>query len=226
MFAAIDTIKMKAILFYILIILLFSYSCKKEEYRKPVIAGIYDSTFDLHEFSPPLKVNLKLDTLNNFYVGADSIDINLDGKFDLIIKQRLYLDIKPPINYTYYNYPFCSLKCKNGLECSEKFESYYQGQGSIGGATGIDALSYYNRIDNISNWSGIITDTLNTSIKAMWTDTHSLYSITNGYWFYLTNTEKYIGIRMKINSQYKYGWIRVNEISRENISFISYAFEK
>jgi len=211
---------MKAILFYILILLLFSYSCKKEEYREPVYAGIYDSTFTLHEFSPPLKVNLKLDTLNNFYFGADSMDINLDGKFDLIIKQRLYLDKIQPIQLTDDDNPYCLLKFKNGLEFSTIIEYIIRGQGDVGHKIGIDPISTYHRIDNISDWSGNVTS------AAMWLEPASNYYNSNGSWYDFTNTEKYIGIRMKINSQYKYGWIRVNEISRENISFISYAIEK
>ena len=148
------------------------------------------------------------------------MDINLDGNSDLSIKQRMYLDIIAPNNFTYDNYPYCLLEFKNGLEFSTKIESYVQGQGSVGKIIGIDTLSYKNRIDNISEWSCNITKAV------MWHDTNSTYRITNGYWFYLTNAEKYIGIRMKINSHYKFGWIKVNEFSRENISFVSYALEK
>lgn len=211
---------MKTSIYSIFVFLLFFYSCKKEEYRNPVFAGVYDSSFTFHEFNPPLKVNLKLDSLNNFYIGADSLDINLDGNFDLIIKQRMYLDITKPNYYTYDTYPYCLLTFRNGLEFSKKNQYYIQGHGQYGTNVGIDTLNYKNRIDNISEWSGTDTN------AAMWLDPDSPRSSSNGVWFYLTNAEKYIGIRMKINSRFKYGWIKVNEVSRENISFISYALEK
>ena len=211
---------MKTLLNYISIFLLFFYSCKKEESRVPVFAGIYDSTFTFHEFATPLKVNLKLDPLNNFYIGTDSLDINLDGNFDLIIKQRMYLDITKPNYYTYDTYPYCLLTFRNGVEFSKKIQYYIQGHGQYGTNVGIDTLNYKNRIDNISEWSGTVTNT------AMWLDPSSSLVSSNGVWFYLTNAEKYIGIRMKIDSRYKFGWIKVKEISREDISFISYAIEK
>ena len=186
----------------------------------PVFAGIYDSNYTFHEFAAPLKVNLKLDPLNNFYIGADSLDINLDGNFDLIIKQRMYLDITKPNYYTYDTYPYCLLTFRNGLEFSKKIQYYIQGHGQYGTNVGIDTLNYKNRIDNISEWSGTVAN------AAMWLDPSSSLVSSNGVWFYLTNAEKYIGIRMKIDSRYKFGWIKVKEISREDISFISYAIEK
>lgn len=184
------------------------------------MAGIYDSTFTFHEFAPPLKVNLKLDILSNFYIGADSLDINSDGDFDLIIKQRMYLDKVQPINLTDNNNPYCLLTFKNGLEFSTKIEYIYRGQGDVGHKMGIDTLSYKVRIDNISEWSDNIAN------AAMWLEPSRNYYNSRGNWYYLTDAEKYIGIRMKINSRYKYGWIKVDEISRENISFLSYAIEK
>jgi len=211
---------MKTSWYYFFIFLLFLYSCKKGDDREPVLAGIYDSSLTFHEFSPPFKVNLKLDTLNNFYVGNDSMDINLDGNFDLIIKQRMYLDIKKPNYYTYDTYPYCLLRFKNGLQFSTKIQHYPQGHGQFGTDVGIDTLNYNNRIDNISDWSGTVTNT------AMWLDPSSSLVSSSGVWFYLANTEKYIGLRMKINSHYKFGWIKVKQISRENITFISYALEK
>jgi len=215
----INTFEMKTSLYYISILLLFFYSCKKEQYRVPVFAGIYDSTFTYHEYTPPLKVNLKLYSQNNFYVGADSLDINSDGNFDLIIKQRMYLDKIQPIYLTDDNNPYCLLVFKNGLEFSTKIEYIYRGQGDVGHKIGIDTLSYDSRIDNISEWSGDVTN------AAMWLEPSSNFYNSRGNWYFLTNAEMYIGLRMKINSRYKFGWIKVNELSRENISFISYAIE-
>jgi hypothetical protein len=211
---------MKTFAYFIIVILVFLFACKKEEDKSPVLAGVYDSSFIFNEFNPPLKVNLKLDAQKKFYVGTDSLDIDLDGNFDLIIKQRLYLDIAKPQYYTYETYPYCLLTFRNGLEFSKKIQYYIQGHGTYGTNVGIDTLNYENRIDTISEWSGTVTNT------AMWIEPTSSLVSSNGVWYYLTNSEKYIGIRMNINSRFKYGWIKVNQISRENISFISYALEK
>jgi hypothetical protein len=211
---------MKTLAYSIIVILLFLFACKKEEDRSPVLAGVYDSSFLFHEFNPPLKVNLKLDSQSKFYIGADSLDINQDGNFDLIIKQRLYLDIAKPQYYTHETYPYCLLTFRNGLEFSKKMQYYIQGHGTYGTNVGIDTLNYENRIDTISEWSGTDTN------AALWIDPPTSLTSSNGVWFNLRNAEKYIGIRMKVNSQFKYGWIKVSQVMRENISFSSYALEK
>lgn len=209
---------MKRLLYYPLIFLLIFYSCKKEDDRKPVTAGIYDSTFTYHEFSPPLKVILQKDTLNNYSFGADSADINMDGNFDLIISQR-FPDKSVP-RFDKERYPFCRLILKNGLELATKREKYSQGQGYWNYSIWVDSLHFETRIDNLSNWSDFYTS------YAMWLVAPTIFWGSNGCWYNLTDTEMYIGIRMKIDASYHYGWIKVNVISRENISFISYALEK
>jgi hypothetical protein len=60
----------------------------------------------------------------------------------------------------------------------------------------------------------------------MWCNSSDSFVSYNGFWYEVTNTEMYIGLRMKINSDYKYGWIKVNALSREKITFLSYAIEK
>jgi len=195
-------------------------SCKKEEPRKAVFAGIYYSTLDYHEFNPSLKVKLEFDSSLNTSYGVDSIDINSDGNFDLIIKQRIRLDNNPAHHITDSDFPYCRLTLKNGLEVATKNEIYYIGLGQTNNVDWADTIQYNSRIDTISEW----TDP-NASIW-MWVVPPTGLWGSNGCWYNLTNAEKYIGLRMKINSRYKLGWIKVNEISRENILFISYAIEK
>lgn len=213
-----NTFQMKTIINCILIILLISSSCKKEESRKHIFAGIDDSTFTLHEFSPPLKVELTLDTLTDNYQGSDSIDINQDGVYDIIISHRIHL---PPESGTpsYEHFPYFRLTLKNGLQVATKVQSYPVGHGQLNDIHWVDALNYETRIDAWPDW------TEKNVFQLMWA-IPPVGSAPYGPWYDLTNEEKYIGIRMKINSQYKYGWIKVNEVSRENIQFISYAIEK
>lgn len=206
---------MKRLLYYTLIFLLFLNSCKKEDERKAVTAGVYDPTFTYHEFSPPFKVNQKLDSLTKYSFGVDSIDINLDGNFDLIISQSFGISTSETANL----FPYCKLTLKNGLEVASKTENYNIGHGQTGAVDWVDTLKYNLRIDHLNNWSGT-----NTS-RWMWVVPPTSFWGTNGCWYNLTDTEMYIGIRMKIDGKYQYGWIKVNEISREEMLFLSYALE-
>ena len=106
------------------------------------------------------------------------------------------------------------------MEVATKREKYSQGQGYFNSIDWVDSLQYNTRIDNIYEWSAT-----NTS-RAMWLVAPTIFWGSNGCWYYLTNAEMYIGIRMKTDSGYKFGWMKVNEISRENMFFISYAMEK
>jgi hypothetical protein len=210
---------MKTIINCILLILLIFSSCKKEETRKAVTAGIYDSSFTFHEFSTPLKVELTLNTLTDNYQGSDSIDINQDGVYDLINSLRIH--IPPPSGVpSWEQFPYCRLILKNGLEVATKIEYYSVGHGQNDDVNWVDTLNYENRIDNISEWSE------SNAIRTMWAIPPISYGVTYGPWYNPTNVVRYIGIRMKVGSRYKYGWIKVNEVSREDMQFISYAIEK
>lgn len=157
--------------------------------------------------------------MKNRYIGADSLDINLDGKFDLTINQRKPLESINPNYYTIDNFPAFWITMKNGLEAATKIEYYGLGHGQYGNVSWIDTLNYKSRIDNIPDWSANISHSL-------WSVPPTLRWGSYGCWYNLTNTEKYIAIRMKIDSRYKYGWIKVNEKSRENMLFLSSALEK
>lgn len=202
-----------------LILFLVLLSCEKEDDRKPVLAGVYDNDFIFHEFSPALKVDLKLDTLNNYYHGSDSMDINLDGSYDLIISQRILTDTANPDRSNYKNYPFCRLTLKNGLQVATKKECFPVGHGQTSEVNWVDTLQYQTRIDNFEQWSSNIS-------HMMWAVPPTIFWGSDGCWYNLVNAERYIGIRMKINSRYKFGWIKVHQTSREEVSYISFALEK
>lgn len=209
---------MKALLYYTFIILIFLSSCSKEDTRPAVTAGIYDSSFTYHEFSPPLKVELSLDTSTDNYMGVDSIDINQDGAYDIIISHRIYL---PPESGTpsYEHFPYFRLTLKNGLQVATKVQSYYVGHGQLDDVYWVDALNYETRIDLWTDWAE------KNVFQLMWA-IPPVGSAPYGPWYDLTNEEKYIGFRMKIDSRFKYGWIKVKVISRDDMQFLSYVLEK
>ncbi|MCG6191510.1 hypothetical protein [Maribellus maritimus] len=215
----IKTINEMKTLSYLFFITLFIFSsCSKVDTGKIIIAGTYDSDLLYYEFSPPLKVELSLDTLTDNYIGEDSIDINQDGVYDIIISHRIHL---PPKSGTpsYDHFPFYRLTLKNGLQVATKLQSYPVGHGQLNDVNWVDALSYKTRIDTWSDWSE------NNETRTMWA-IPPVSTAPYGPWYNLTNEEKYIGIRMKIDSRFKYGWIKVNVISREDMQFLSYALEK
>jgi hypothetical protein len=69
-----------------LIFLTSLISCN-DEFRNTnvVLAGMYKSFSVYHEFLPTLAVKTELNIATGFYEGSDSIDLNLDDNFDLII---------------------------------------------------------------------------------------------------------------------------------------------
>ncbi|MEZ5083421.1 MAG: hypothetical protein R2750_08235 [Bacteroidales bacterium] len=218
---------MKSLIIPILIILLALYSCNKDNsepqifsIENQIFAGEYNADLDLKEFNPPLKVDLISDSLLNFKYGVDSIDINTDGNYDLIIHQRFIMDWNDTVQISNTNYPFCSLTLKNGLEVACKNEIFYIGLGQTSSVLWVDSLEYLKRIDNLNDWSET-----NTNIW-MWVVPPTSFWGSYGCWYNLIETEKYIGIRMKIITDYKFGWIKINQESRENFEFVSYAIEK
>jgi len=162
---------------------------------------------------------LELDTITDNFKGSDSIDINLDGSYDIIINQRIHI---PQASGTpsYEQFPYYRLDFKNGLSVATKVEYYIVGHGDYNNVNWVDTLNYESRIDNIAEWSEP------NASRFLWAVPPVNYAVSNGTWYYLTNSVNYIGIRMKIGSRYKLGWIKVNEISNEEILFVSCAIEK
>ena len=110
--------KLPHILLLSFLFLLILSSCKKdEEITSPIFAGVYNDSMLFHEFNPPLQIQLQTDTLKNIQYGIDSIDIDLDGSFDIHINQRIYIDWSDNFNRNYLekdNFPFIGLRLNNG----------------------------------------------------------------------------------------------------------------
>ena len=211
---------MKLFFSYIIIVIFLVSSCNKEEPKEPIYAGIYDTDFFFQEFNPPFQIDLKFDSLLNIKYGVDSIDLNVDGNFDLFVSQRILLDYDNSSNIVWDNFPYCRLKLKNGLEVSTLTQCYPAGHGYYDSVDWVDTLNYNYEIDTNIDWSET-----NTS-RSMWAVPPSSLVRSFGCWFKVVNSEKYIAIRMKIGSHYKYGWIKVNQISHEKFLIVSYAIEK
>jgi hypothetical protein len=200
-------------------------SCSKdeiEEITSTVFAGISNDSMFCHEFNPPWQITLQTDTLKNINYGIDSIDINSDSRYDIAISQRIFLDWNDNFNRAYleeYNYPFTRLIPRNGLEVAIKRHKVSMPHDNSHVETWVDTLSFNYPINNKMDWSGA------NSFYTMWCVTSSLYQGTYGTWFYVKEEERFIGIRMKMQSEYKFGWIKINQKSRNNLEILSYAIE-
>lgn len=203
-----------------LIILLLIFSCKADFDDKLVVAGKYDYTYIYHEFLPPLTVEMKLDSLTNFYFGEDSIDFDFDGNFDANIVARFPLnDSLAEINNIDED-SFFRIYMKNDYQVAVKDMPYSCGHGYCNYIPLICPIEYNTLLNNFPDWS----DTKNTSI--LWLKPYSHWKFS--WWSQIENEEMYIGIRRKETGarnkiNYKYGWIKVNALSHKNISFTSFA---
>lgn len=216
---------MKWILSIFVILTVFVIACDHENgdddpnnNKLPVYAGIINESMLFTELNPPLSVNLEYNDESQYYAGADSLDINSDGSYDLII------DVGIPsidtITVTPWLYPHTTLYYKNGLEVAVYTEYYPLGLGQYGKIDWVDTLKYKVRIDTFESWS-------EESIRNfMWVVPPAVIWGSNGCWYEPENAERYIGIRMKHDTLFNYGWIRVNEISNTELEFLSYAIEK
>lgn len=211
---------MKQIIIPVVIFLLTLHSCKKDKEEIPVIAGDLNLEMVHWEFNPALKIQLQIDPANNMKYGKDSIDINQDGNYDLFFYLKLFIDRKETDRLDYGTY-YGKLVAKNGLEISTKTETYYIGLGQTNDISWVDTLKYEDKVSSRNNWS----DPINTVYNFMWV-LPARPTMSNGCWFDIFDDERYIGIRMKINSEYKYGWLKVNQDSDRNIEIQSYAIEK
>jgi hypothetical protein len=210
-----------------LIILLSLISCNDEfENNNVVLAGKYDSSYIYHEYLPPLTVKIELNITTGFYEGKDSIDLNLDGNSDLIISIRLHPNDTIYEKVMRYYYPTCRFELKNGFEVAIKKINYSCGHGVCNWADFIATFEYGSDIVNSSDWSESDTN------QTLWNifPPGVGYPYPEGWWSIVDNEEMYIGIRHKHNGPkntfyFNYGWIKVNALDHQNMSFVSYAME-
>jgi hypothetical protein len=222
--------KLTPVLIVNILILLILSSCKKEEITFPVFAGIYNDSLFYHEFNPPWEITLQTDTLKNIKNGTDSIDMDRDGSFDLIVRQRFFLDYTDNYNPGYLkedNFPYIGLRAKNDFDVAYQWMKVNVGQGYFNSISLVDALPYKTRIDQIKNWCNSSVSYYFGSENGqiwLWGAPPSIFW-TFGPWYSMTNTETYVGIRKKANGKYKFGWIKFKVTSRDQFEILSYAME-
>lgn len=207
---------MKIIALIILLIIL--YSCEEREFRYPVAAGKYNTHYLYTEYKPSIQLDLRIDSISGCYFGRDSIDIDMDGNYDLIIDQKHAIE-EGSKDCLGENFPHVSITLKNDLELVEKIEYYSMGHGAVGSSYWVNALEYDTRIENCRDWSLLKKKSL------LWA-TPQGYTGYGGFWRGLEDTERYIGIRKKVESDYKYGWIKIYQSNYKRFEIKSCAIQK
>jgi hypothetical protein len=215
--------------FFFFFILASSFSCKKDEKIPDPIpvnttvnvqAGICDSSFTYHVFSPALKIPINWDTLNLYGSGSDSIDLNSDGSFEItILLSLLNYDSIHLLNGNMPNpFPCCKLLLKNDFEIAKYTETFPIGLGQTGTADFADTLLYNENINHISGWSNGGSYGIN-----MWGENPGGAGHPSFGGWYSSNSIMYLGLRINGN---KYGWIEADLTDKYAPVFIRYAFQK
>lgn len=227
--------KLPHILLLNILFLLILSSCKKE-ITSPVFAGVYNDSMLFHEFNQPLQIQFQTDTLRNIQYGIDSMDIDLDGRFDIFISQRIYLDWSDDFNRSYLekdDFPFIGLRLKNGFEVAYTNLSFPLGLGAFYSVEMVDTIPYQARLDKTTEWhdsnmhSSAYIGYYNNSIW-LWGIPPSSFWLLGDYgpWYKLSNKEMFIGIRKKLDTEYKLGWVKIKVFNHDKFEILSYAIEK
>jgi hypothetical protein len=211
---------MKVICVVLLPLLFYCFACDKEEKtpESPVLAGVHDTGMVYTEFNPPVQSVLSLDS-TGYLFGSDSLDINADGVFDIIIQQQVWPDDSFPGGST-TEYPFAGLTLKNGLCVAIKNEVVPIGLGQTTTIKWVDTMLLKARIDKGPVWSE--PDAYHT----LWSVPPATFWGSNGPWYNLAEDERYIGLKMTTPSGEKYGWLKCYQKSRKELAFLGCAIRK
>lgn len=179
-----------------------------------VYAGVYDTTFSYHEFTSPIEITVSWDSQNLYGVGRDSLDLDSNGTYDLLITLNLLNeDSLHLLNGIPNPFPSCVLNAQNATEIAYYTETYYIGLGQTATATFADRLDFNERIDLMSTWG--------ESLK-MWSENPGgAGTPPYGDWYSAT-AENYLAF--KINDD-NFGWIAIDSSSPKNPKILSYAVQ-
>ena len=124
-----------------------------------------------------------------------------------------------------YFLPFCRLILQNGFEVAMRGFPYACGHGICKYAPFYDVIEFDTDISHYPTWNPGGKDI------TMWLITPADSGFPPGWWYYVEDKEMHIGIRQKQfgakkSIYYKYGWIKVNAVSHQNTSYVSFAIEK
>jgi hypothetical protein len=197
-------------------------SCEKTNTRKDVLknrevyAGQYDSSLIYHEFDPPWELAFVWDNENIYGLGKDSMDIDSDKDFDIMISAFIINPEKIDlIDFSQSAYPSYSIELENNFSLAVCTELFPIGQGSVGTAEFVDTLNFGVRVDVLSAWSETLP------FVDMWQSNPGFMAPSEGSWFHAGGI-KYIGLK----KDSKHGWIEVDATDANHLKFTRFAVQK
>lgn len=211
---------MRPLVILLLLPFVLLVSCNKDEDEKPdVYTGVVNEEMYQQVLNPPLQLQMYLDTSSHYYFGADSLDLDGNGSTDLklVTSYGEQAALRSPGQL----YDHFTLHLSNGFELATNLEKYGVGLGQTATATWVDTLSYNKKINDRPSWSE------STNMIAMWAvpPDYVVFWGSDGPWYALTNQTKFIAIRKKSGSEYKYGWVEIIENSRYDLRVNAFAVE-
>lgn len=196
-------------------------SCKKDNETnnsnnatptKNILAGINDGTFSSYDYQPNLEVALVWDAQNLYGAGSDSIDLDMNGSYDLfVVLNVLNNDSTHLLGGALPNpFPVCSMSTSSEFQLAFYTVGYAIGMGQTSSASFIDRLNLSERIDLLTDWrhSGVLWQQ----------NPGSAGTPPFGDWYSATSSN-YIGIKQNGN---KYGWIEVDASDPYRPKFVRY----
>lgn len=213
-----NKISLTALLFFSLILV---SSCSKEveetqnSTSSPQIkAGVYDGTYEYHDYQPGIQATINWDAQNLYGYAYDSIDLDLNGSYDLYITiNALNMDSAYLLQGALPNpFPNITLSTPTEFEIGKYTETYPIGLGQTATVEFADRLDYDERVDVITNWNSGCT---------MW-QSNPTATMPYGDW-YSANATYYLGVRKNGSL---YGWIEVDATDSGNPIFESFAIQQ
>jgi hypothetical protein len=218
------------IIYFILIGLLFT-ACKKEKDLVPeqdvdatsssssvgIFAGVYDTSFTYTQLQPAMEIIVTWDNQNLYGLGSDSLDIDADGNYDLIMNLSLLnMDSVHLLSGFPSPFPYCVIRTNNGLEVNMETEIYPIGLGQEASADFVADMALNESINQSSDWLYP-----STSGAVIWAENPGTVGVPPyGDWYYI-NATRYIGIQLNN----KFGWIEVDATDAKNPKIVSYAIQ-
>jgi len=201
--------------------LFLTSACKKESPNdntvETIYAGVYDESFIYHEYIPSQQIAVTWDSVNLYGVGYDSIDLDLDGKYDInFVLNVLNKDSMHLINGTPIPFPSLCMLGVNGLQFMVELEVVYIGLGATSKVRWIDTLNYEEPININSKWLEVTDCTIR-----LWGENPTTGLFSFGGW-YAVPARKFVGIRFNGN----YGWLEIDTSIPESPKLIRYAIQK
>jgi len=179
-----------------------------------VYAGVYDTSFQYFEFTPPSGIAIVWDAQNLYGSGSDSLDLDADGSHDFFIALHvLNQDSLHLLTGMPNPFPSCTISSANGFEVAVYSESYPIGQGQTSTALFADRLDFNERIDTLTNWD--------TNVK-MWAENPGGAGTPPFGDWYTALSENYLALRIDDNH---YGWLEVNASDPKDPRLVSFALQ-